>query len=157
MQQIPHSLNISIGSVRSWTTTSFIIFHLLMTLYETVCAAQNTSHLHSFSPISLREHCTSVICIPSYFNKILWKFIALTKRSAILAMRHRDTATTSIQLGLMSWKRNWRKFKHAQTCLAYDEVARLQTKSSLELHSQTMHFFCTKGGEGRGHDVYIRA
>jgi hypothetical protein len=47
--------------VRSWKTTSFI-FHIFMTLFMLL---KNTWLFHSFSPIHLRQQCTSVTCILS--------------------------------------------------------------------------------------------
>jgi hypothetical protein len=54
MHQILHFSNIFTGSVRFWTT-SFIIIHVLLTLFEPFMLT-----FHSFFPISLGEQCTSV-------------------------------------------------------------------------------------------------
>jgi hypothetical protein len=55
----------------------------------------------------------------------------------------RIRATTSTQLPLMCWYRNWCKSKHAQTCLYYEQVAWLPLrriiKSFRELHRHTMY------------------
>jgi hypothetical protein len=65
MHRIPHFSNVLIGYEISWTTTSFIILHVLATPFEPFKLLKDTWLFHSFSPVSLEEHCTSVTCITS--------------------------------------------------------------------------------------------
>jgi hypothetical protein len=102
---------------------------------------------HSFSPVSLTENCTSVICILPDFTQNLM-LIHYSKNWSLNCNEaqkhtHHINATTSTQLVLMHWNHNWCKLKHAWTCFYYDQVAWLPLthaiKSFWELHSPTTH------------------
>jgi hypothetical protein len=60
------------------------------------------------------------------------------------------SATTSIQLAVVRWNRNWCKRKHAQTYLYYDQVARLplsrEIKSFWGVHSRATYISEIKAG-----------
>jgi hypothetical protein len=43
------------------------------------------------------------------------------------------STTTSTKLALMCWKRNWCMFKHAQTCLYYNQVTWLPLHHAIKL------------------------
>jgi hypothetical protein len=83
---------------------------------------QRTRLFHSFSTIILWEH---GLLLPSFpnFTQNLTLIRCSKNRSLIFATRRRNThiisATTSKQLALMRWNRNWCKLKHAQICLFY--------------------------------------
>jgi hypothetical protein len=90
-----------------------------------------------------KHHVSSPVII---FDKKL--FVNWLERSEhINAPKNRNThliSTTSLtQLMLIWWNHNWCKFKHAQTCLSYEQVTRLTSshtiKSFLEPHSHTMY------------------
>jgi hypothetical protein len=65
MHQIPQLFSISIGFVRSWTTTSFDIFQVLATLFVSFILLRNTLLFHGFAHISLGEISQMSRCILS--------------------------------------------------------------------------------------------
>jgi hypothetical protein len=117
--------------------------------FELFMPLKNTWLFHSFFPISLGEHCTSVTSILSHsFTQNLMLIHCSKNQSLIFVTRNWNTQclispTTSIQLVLRCWNCNWCKFKHAQTWPNYNKVACIPlshaVKSLQELCSHTMY------------------
>jgi hypothetical protein len=148
MYKIPHFLDIYIDSVRSWTTTSIIIFHVLPTLSKPFLPLTDNWIFHSFFPHKPRRalrkwHLHSFLIS----QKNLMLICCSRNRSFIFATRRINTRLindiTSTQLASMRWNCNRCNLKHAQACLYYDQAARLPSictiKPFLELYSQAMY------------------